>query len=331
MKNKRDKRIDGIFDYLIFHDLKEQKGYELLSKQIWFKEMFDQKQIKEIKEAFLESLVPECISVFAYPQYSADLMRCCREHFSLLPFSPSLMEGLIHLTTDSLSLHEFCSEITQIYVSTPAGTVDESKIARLKNLINDILYRISHGSDLDVSLIEFEQWDQYLNSDRFIEYILPEFYNLFYDDENAYVRGRIKERSTEKTLSEFIFCLSTKHSDYFKTKLSWDILLTFLLQEWLNAEEFIHLPKLKDQSELLQLLIRYQTETESGMLFIDEGDEKDEPLYSLENRIVLADEIEELGLEDMFDIGLEELNSDDCLITVYSSACTAFNLIGTNV
>lgn len=335
MRNKRDKRIDGIFDYLIFHDLKEQEGYKLLSKQIWFKELFDQEQIQEIKKAFLETLVPKCIKVFAYPQYSAKLMRCCREYFPLAPFSPSLMEGLLHLTADPKEIEKLCTRIIQIYSETPYyGSTGQVKIAKLlENLVDEIQERIRKNSNYEICLPGAAQKDQDFKSILACKHVMPEVYNLFRDDENTYARGQIRDKTTQEILSEFIFCLPTGNSGSEENtpQLSWVVQLTLLLQIWLDAEDLVNLPKLKDHSELLQLLIRYQTETESGMLFIDEGDDEDEPLYSLENRIALAEEIEKLGLEDMFDIGLEEFNSDDCLITVYSSACTAFNLIGTNV
>lgn len=318
MKNKRDKRIDGVFEYLCFHETRGEKAFQILKDQSWFDSLFDDMQIDEIKSAFVSfNLPPECISVFAYPQYSAELMRVCSHWLTYVYIEPDLMDALCNDFKDPDRIKDICEAIydfgTQYINDVPLSKTQ-------KYAAKELAYTICFHPDLKICLPE-ATWNSELSTK------ILELDNIFSDSDELYARVQIKEGSTQKILCE---CIISIPSDGRKT-IPWNKQLSLLAKARMNVEELLKLPKLNECSELLQLLIRYHMESETGMFFVDEGDEEDEPLYSLENRLALAEEIEKMGLQELIEVGSEELNSDDCLITVYSSACTAFNLIGSKL
>lgn len=316
MKNKRDKRIDGLFDYLIFHDIRGEAAIDLLIEQNWIESLFNKDQILEIEQAFvLDDLTPECISVIAYPQYSARLMKNCREYLSWTYIDPNLIEALCIDFKDLDRIKDICEAIydfgMQYIQDVPFSkeqTIDFRALAKAVSDYPNFKFLLSDAA-----------WESELQC--------IDLWNYFSESDELYARVEIEEEANHKILCECIISIPSNGLN----SIPWDKQLSLLAKARMNVEELLNLPKLNECSELLQLLIRYQLESEAGMFFVDEGDDEDEPLYSLENRIALDEEVEELGLQELIEVGLEELNSDDCLITVYSSACTAFNLIGSKL
>lgn len=332
MRLKRDKRIEGFYDYLKFHKITGQEAAELLKKQDWFTESFDQEQRLELLNGFSYSLSPEAISVLAYPQIPARLMKICaamlKQKFLMQPillewiFASTITDSDQSLVLTSYRLNKIYKKLCE-YDNESKQTGTE-----LKALIDLILKPCKVQ-------ITFSILDTYTYGHE-----EPILLNTFFHADTFIVPISIRSKKNHKILAECYVELPIE--DFYNVQddglaeIPWIAQLSLLAKAALNIEAYCSLPKLKEQSIPLQTLIKDLIDSFEGRISLREAehgslnDDEIDPyefLYRLEDRVALAKEIEELGLQDQIQLGIEEPNDDGSLIKVYASACTAFNYL----
>lgn len=332
MRLKRDKRIEGFIDYLKFHKITGQEAAELVKKQDWFTKSFDQEQRLELLNGFSQDLSPEAISVLAYPQIPARLMKIStamlKQRFLMQPillewiFASTITDSDQSLVLTSYRLNKIYKKLCE-YDNKSKHTGKDLK-AMIDLILRPCKFKIT-----------FSILDTYPYGDE-----EPILLNTFFHVDQFMVPITIRNREDNKILAECYVELPIE--DFYNVQddglaeIPWIAQLSLLAKAALNVETHCTLPKLKDQSIPLQTLIKDLIDSFEGRIRLREAehgslnDDEIDPyyfLYRLEDRVALAKEIEELGLQDQIQLGVEEPNDDGSLVEVRPSACTAFNYL----
>lgn len=293
-KSKRNIRIDGFFDYLIFHDIQGPEAIQHLEKQIWWQTDFAPKIKIELSDLLLKTNKNlEEIDFLFDPSFSKMFIQKCKEW--LTKIEPIIIECLVKNYTQKMNeidaikkIDEICSEFTD-YENMHD---DELGITQRITEDPDYMFIYSHQSEQDV---------------------------CFENSEDVYGRIKILREADDKLVFEGYIDLPRKIHElpFFSSYEPF----CFIAKAWLTVDDLLSYPKFSDCSPLLQQLIHEQKSCENGMYFIEE----DDPFCNQEERSALSEEIDALELSDCFEIGIDDLNSDGCWITVYESAFAAFN------
>lgn len=300
LQTERNSRIDDVFEILIKNQIEGEEAINVIESsniaELLGFGYYGSEKIIAIEEAFASGLSADKINMIAYPGYdSAFMMRI----IDLLhePISPTVLQSILK---GSYTQQDFEEKIEIFIESWNALVSSKSKMSlrdreRIKRNLDKVL---CNDPDISIEIVEI--------------------INEFTDKKKPYFRYRVLDNDKKK-ICEGIDDLKQYIGDE-----EWQIHIEALAKIYVNIARKINQPRLCDQSQLMQVLINDLIDSEYGMIFIESTDLLNDPLlYSEENMRRLQDEILALGLEDM--IIVDEENGDS-IITVYTGACTKFNI-----
>lgn len=300
LQTERDSRIDDVFENLIKNQIKGEEAINVIESsniaELLGFGYYGSEKIIVIEDAFASGLSADKINAFAYPGYDTAFMR---RIIDLLhePITPTVLQSILK---GSYTQQDFEEKIEIFIESWNALVSSKSKMSlrdreRIKRNLDKVL---CNDPDISIEIVEI--------------------INEFTDKKKPYFRYRVLDNDKKK------ICEGIDDLNQYIGDEEWQIHIEALAKIYVNIARKINQPRLCDQSQLMQVLINDLIDSEYGMIFIESTDLLNDPLlYSEENMKRLQDEILALGLEDMI---IVDEDNDDSIITVYTGACTKFNI-----